>query len=91
VDSTQQLSTIERRLRPADIGCTVEEQRHETAAESAGKRQGTGTITDTVPAQNPLPGIHFRLSPNQPSRAVSALVGGLIGMVAFSQSQSRLP
>ena len=41
-DSARQLSTVRQRLRPADIGRTVEDRRHESAAESAGKRPGHG-------------------------------------------------
>lgn len=62
-DGTGQRSTTRPRLRPADIDCTVEDRRHKNAAESAGKRPGTGSITDVVPARNHLQGAHFGLSP----------------------------
>jgi hypothetical protein len=62
-DTTPQFSTVRRRLRSADIGRTVEDERHENATESAGMRPGAGSITDVVPARNHLQGVHFGLSP----------------------------
>jgi excisionase family DNA binding protein len=79
-------------LRRSDIGRTVEDERHENAAESAGKRPGTGSNIDIDPARNHLQGIHFGLSP--PSQALvsdAVLPSRRVGCIELTHIRLRNP
>jgi hypothetical protein len=63
-DSTRQLSTARRRLRPGYIGRTVEVRAsRKPLPRVRASAQGTGSITHIAPARNHLPGIQFGLRP----------------------------
>lgn len=52
-DSTRQLSTVRRRLRPGDIGRTVKVQAsRKPLPRVRASAQGTGSITHIAPARN---------------------------------------